>query len=59
MVYRSDVITLLQDGLYKVIAGFTTFDEVLKLIELEDQMNAIERVNYQKEKILKAENTQK
>ena len=58
MVYRSDVITLLQDGLYKVIAGFTTFDEVLKLIELEDQMNAIERVNYQKEKMKEKENTQ-
>lgn len=58
MVYRSDVITLLQDGLYKVIAGFTTFDEVLKLIELEDQANAIERINYQKEKMKKKQNTQ-
>lgn len=58
MVYRSDVITLLQDGLYKVIAGFTTFDEVLKLIELEDQANAIERINYQKEKIKEKQNTQ-
>ena len=58
MVYRSDVITLLQDGLYKVIAGFTTFDEVLKLIELEDQANAIERINYQKEKIKEMQNTQ-
>lgn len=36
MVYRSDVNTLLQDGLEKVAAGFTTFEEVLKLIELED-----------------------
>lgn len=58
MVYRSDVITLLQDGLYKVIAGFTTFDEVLKLIELEDQANAVERINYQKEKMKKKQNTQ-
>lgn len=58
MVYRSDVITLLQDGLYKVIAGFTTFDEVLKLIELEDQANAIERINYQKEKMKEKQNTQ-
>ena len=58
MVYRSDVITLLQDGLYKVIAGFTTFDEVLKLIELEDQANAVERIKYQKEKMKEKQNTQ-
>ena len=58
MVYRSDVITLLQDGLYKVIAGFTTFDEVLKLIELEDQANAVERIKYQKEKMKEMQNTQ-
>jgi type IV pilus assembly protein PilB len=36
LVYQSDVNTLLQDGLEKVIQGLTTFEEVLKLIELED-----------------------
>lgn len=36
MVYSSDVITLLQDGLEKVIQGETTFEEILKLIELEN-----------------------
>ncbi len=36
LVYGSDVITLLQDGLEKVIEGHSTFEEVLKLIELED-----------------------
>ena len=36
LVYASDVITLLQDGLEKVIKGSSTFEEVLKLIELED-----------------------
>ncbi len=36
LVYNKDVITLLQDGLFKVVAGFTTTDEVLKLIEIED-----------------------
>jgi hypothetical protein len=36
LVYSSDVITLLQDGLEKVIGGLSTFEEVLKLIELED-----------------------
>lgn len=36
LVYNSDVITLLQDGLEKVEAGFTTFEELLKIIELEE-----------------------
>lgn len=37
LVYNKDVITMLQDGLFKVIAGFTTTEEVLKLIEVEDE----------------------
>lgn len=37
LVYGKDVITMLQDGLYKVMAGFITTDEVLKLIEVEDE----------------------
>jgi len=36
LVYNNDVITMLQDGLYKVIAGFITTEEVLKLIEVDD-----------------------
>ena len=36
LVYRSDVTTMLQDGFEKVIQGLTTFEEILKLIELED-----------------------
>ena len=36
LVYSNGTITLAQDGLYKIIAGFTTFDEVLKLIELDE-----------------------
>ena len=39
LVYTKDVITLLQDGLFKVIAGFTTFNEILKLVELDDELN--------------------
>ena len=39
LVYNSDVITLMQDGIYKAIAGFTTFEEILKLIELDDEKN--------------------
>lgn len=40
LVYNKEVITLLQDGLFKVIAGFTSFEEVLKLIEVDDEINA-------------------
>lgn len=36
LVYTSDVTTLLQDGLEKVVSGLTTFEEVLKLIEFEN-----------------------
>lgn len=36
LVYSSDVITLLQDGLEKVVNGETTFEEILKLIELDN-----------------------
>ena len=37
LVYNKDVITMLQDGLFKVVAGFTTTNEILKLIEVEDE----------------------
>lgn len=37
LVYKSDVTTLLQDGLEKVIAGETTLEEILKIIEFEDE----------------------
>lgn len=40
LVYGDDVITLLQDGLYKVIAGLTSTDEVIKLVEADDELNA-------------------
>ncbi len=36
LVYTSDVTTLLQDGLEKVVEGLTTFEEVLKQIEFEN-----------------------
>lgn len=41
LVYKADVTTLLQDGLEKVIEGYTTFEEVLKLIELDDDENVV------------------
>ena len=37
LVYKAGVTTLLQDGLEKVLEGETTFEEVLKLIELDDE----------------------
>ena len=40
LVYKSDVTTLLQDGLEKVLDGLTTFEEVVKLIELEDDSSS-------------------
>ena len=36
LVYKSDVTTLLQDGLEKVVNGITSFEEILKIIELDD-----------------------
>ena len=36
LVYNSDVISLLQDGVQKVLEGYTTLEELLKIIELDD-----------------------
>ena len=36
LVYTSDVISLLQDGINKVLEGLTTLEELLKIIELDD-----------------------
>lgn len=46
LVYEeSDVITLLQDGLQKVVNGETTFDEVFRLIEIENAIdNEIDKI---------------
>ena len=46
LVYGDDVITLLQDGLYKVIAGLTTTEEVVKLVEADDEVNAETKVKH-------------
>lgn len=40
LVYRNDVTTLLQDGLEKVIEGKTTVEEILKIIELDDDVES-------------------
>lgn len=48
MVYGSDVVTLLEDGLNKVISGDTTFGEVMTLIELDDDEKMIDNTELQK-----------
>ena len=39
LVYDNNVITLLQDGMIKVVKGQTTIEELLKLIELDKENN--------------------
>lgn len=39
LVYKADVITLLQDGLSKVLEGTTSFSEILKAIDLENDLD--------------------
>ena len=41
LVYTKDVTTLLQDGLEKVAAGITSFEEIYKLIEIDDALDEI------------------
>lgn len=38
MVYTSNVITLLQDGLMKVLEGITSFDEIYRIIEIDSDI---------------------
>ena len=42
LVYKSGVITLLQDGLEKVVAGETSFAEILKAVDLENDLEQYE-----------------
>ena len=43
LVYNKEVITMIQDGFYKILAGFTTVTEVLKLIDLDDEIDEQEK----------------
>lgn len=38
LVYTGEVVTLLQDGLNKVVEGETSFEEILKIIDLENDV---------------------
>ena len=39
LVYTSNVITMLQDGLIKVLDGATSFDEIYRIIEIDSDSN--------------------
>ncbi len=66
LVYGSDVISLLQDGLDKVLQGLTSFSEILKAVDLENDLELYEDDNLQssindvqsKQQALKEENTE-
>ena len=57
---KNHTITLLQDGLDKVVKGYTTFEEIYKLVEIEDDADSkvaemsIEEESEEKEDIKKA-----
>lgn len=53
MVYgENKTITLLQDGLDKVLKGYTTFEEIYKLIEIEDTIDTkIAEIEHNKNEI--------
>ena len=44
LVYTSDVITLLQDGLLKVLDGSTSFEEIYKLVDVDDDLDIYCRI---------------
>ena len=41
LIYQKGVKTLLQDGLIKVMNGVTTFEEVFKLVDLDDDIDDV------------------
>ena len=52
LVYKSDVITMLQDGLLKVLDGSTSFDEIYKIIDVDDDLDIyckIRGIKYEEE----------
>lgn len=44
IVYTSDVITMLQDGLYKVLDGTTSFEEIYRIIDIDDDLDMQEKL---------------
>ena len=46
---KNDTITLLQDGLDKVAKGFTTFEEIYKLIEIDEALMLVHQAEEKEE----------
>ena len=44
LVYTSDVITMLQDGLLKVLDGSTSFDEIYRIIDVDDDLDVYSKI---------------
>ena len=44
LVYTSDVITMLQDGLLKVLNGSTSFDEIYRIIDVDDDLDVYSKI---------------
>ena len=44
LVYTSDVITMLQDGLLKVLDGSTSFDEIYRVIDVDDDLDVYAKI---------------
>ncbi len=49
LVYTDKVITMLQDALGKVVEGITSFDEVYRIIEIEDANSLFENLDKSKQ----------
>lgn len=41
LVYTENVTTLLQDGLEKVLEGITSFEEIYKLVEIDNELDGL------------------
>lgn len=55
LVYTSDVITMLQDALWKVLNGLTSFEEVYRIIDVDDDLDAQQLPTKKREKERKKE----
>lgn len=57
---KNHTITLLQDGLDKVVKGYTTFEEIYKLVEIEDDADSkVAEMNIEDELAMREEEKEK
>ena len=62
LVYKSDVITMLQDGLLKVLDGSTSFDEIYRIIDVDDDLDVytkIRGIEYKESNNIQMDNKEK